>query len=236
LGATNNWAPSACKYNFPVADLSDAINLAETFTAVVLGALQDANVLFTNDSQPGLVQTISSVIGQEGEQNGGYRIYLDRIPSESPFLTHVPGAIAFSALQMFVDSCPFDLSKIDLPIFKPIMTNGGAIGLLEPRDQSICFSADLTGVSGASKYVGGNGSGLYMTYTTGQQNPISVPLTNVHWDGNMIAFEAEFPYSANVMEGFTHGEITTSKDFAAADDVVAAAIAGPAIIQVYDLL
>jgi len=161
---------------------------------------------------------------------------LDRIPSESPFLTHVPAPFAFSALQMFIVSCPFDLSKIDLPIFKPIMTNGGAIALLEPKDQTLCFSADLSGVSGASKYVGGDGSGLFMTYTTGQQLPVSVPLENVHWDGDVIAYEANFPFSEHVMEGFTHGELTTVENYTSQDDVPNDTLAGPAIIQVYDVL
>ncbi len=48
------FAPSACQYQFPVSNLKDAVNLAETFTAVVLGALQGANVLFAKDGAPGL--------------------------------------------------------------------------------------------------------------------------------------------------------------------------------------
>ena len=217
---------------------NDAIALAETFTAVVLGALQDANVLFTGDGAPGPVRLVSSVIGQEGEQNGYYRVLLERIPPESPFLTTVPGPFAFSALQLFVvpGSCPFPLSDINLPIFPTIKTNGGPVALLQPGDQTLSFEADLSGVEAASKYVGGDGSGLYLTYTTGQQVPFSVEITGVSWQGSVISFEANFPYEEYVMHGFSHGALTTSNSFASADALVPATLAAPAVIQVNNAL
>ncbi|GJN71055.1 late sexual development protein [Purpureocillium lilacinum] len=232
------FAPSACQYQFPVSNLKDAVNLAETFTAVVLGALQGANVLFAKDGAPGLIQTVSSVIGQEGEQNGYYRVFLDKVPSESPFLTAVPAPFAWSALQMFVvpGSCPFPLSNINLPIFPPLMTNGGAVAAIEPQDQDLSFAADLSSSDAAKQYVGGDGSNLYLTYTTGQQLPISVPLKNVQWSGNHISFSAEFPFSKNVMQGFSHAALTTKNSFESADAVVEAALAGPGVIQVNNAL
>lgn len=141
LKAVGAFAPLPCEYTFPTTNLHDAIFLAETFTAIVLGALQDANVLFTNDHAPDIVRLVSSVICQEGEQNGAFRLFLERIPSESPFLTTVPGTFAYSALQGFVvpGSCPFPLSNINLAIFPPIMTNGRAVALIQPRDQTISF-------------------------------------------------------------------------------------------------
>jgi len=232
------FAPSACQYQFPVSNLKDAVNLAETFTAVVLGALQGANVLFAKDGAPGLIQTVSSVIGQEGEQNGYYRVFLDKVPSESPFLTAVPAPFAWSALQMFVvpGSCPFPLSNINLPIFPPLMTNGGAVAAIEPQDQDLSFAAELSSSDAAKQYVGGDGSNLYLTYTTGQQLPISVPLKNVQWSGNHISFSAEFPFSKNVMQGFSHAALTTKNSFESADAVVEAALAGPGVIQVNNAL
>lgn len=234
LKNAHQFAPSPCQYTFPVSTLQDAINLAETFTAVVLGALQDANVIFATEGVSGLVRTVSSVIGQEGEQTGFYRFLLDRVPSESPFLTTVPGPFAWSALQAFVvpNSCPFPLSNINLPIFPGIMTNGGAIALIDPKDQTLSFTSDLSGSQAAKPFVGGDGSGLWMTYTTGQQLPIPVPITNVKWQGSVISFQANFPYQANVMGGFSHGALTTSNSSQNADAVVNSALAAPAIIQV----
>lgn len=204
---------------------------------MVLGALQGANVAFAKDGVPNLVQLISSVIGQEGEQNGYYRIVLNRVPSSSPFLTPVPAAFAFSALQMFVvpGSCPFPLSNIDLPILPGIMTNGDPVGLVKPGDQTIRFSADLTGSEAAGPYVG-KSAGLFMTYTTGQQVPVSVPVFGVRWTGRVISFLANFPYQQNVAAGFSHGALTTGNRFATADAVAEGALAGPAIIQVNNIV
>ena len=191
-------------------------------------------MLFAKDGATDPIQLVSSVIGQEGEQNGYYRSLLHRIPSESPFLTYVPAPFAFSALQMFVvpDSCPFPLSNIPLPILPPIKTNGGAVALLEPQDQELTFEADLSSSDQAKQYVGGNGDGLYLTYTTGQQLPFSVKPTDVKWDGSTISFKATFPYKEYVMHGFSHGALTTTDTFANGDAVAESALAGPAVIQV----
>ncbi|TQV91024.1 COPII coat assembly protein sec16 [Cordyceps javanica] len=234
MAANASFVPSACQYMFPTTNLTQAVNIAETFTAVVLGALQGANVLFAKENVTIPIQLISSVIGQEGEQNGYYRTVLKEVPSESPFLTAVPAAFAFSALQMFVvpGSCPFPLSNIDLPIFPPMMTNGQAVAALEAKDQKLSFSADLSKSDQAKKYIGGNGTDLFLTYTTGQQKPVSLDISNVKWDNGMISFDADFPFSENVMDGFSHAALTTGNVFESADDVTHCALAGPTVIQV----
>ncbi|VUC22092.1 unnamed protein product, partial [Clonostachys rosea] len=233
LQAAGQFAPSPCQYQFPVAKLGDAVALAETFTAVVLGALQDANVLFSNDGVSDLVRLISSVIGQEGEQNGFYRLLLNRIPSEKPFSSFTPGAFAWSALQLFVvpGSCPFPLSNINLPIFPTLATNGGPVAVIQPNDQTLSFQVDLSTSAGAQQYIGGDGSGLYMTYVTGQQQPFSVSITNVQWQGKILTFDANFPYSENQADGFSHGALTISNN-PSLDSLVQCTLAAPAIIQV----
>ncbi|KAJ4148277.1 hypothetical protein LMH87_002756 [Akanthomyces muscarius] len=184
ISANASFVPTACKYMFPTTNLTQAVNIAETFTAVVLGALQGANVLFAKENVTVPIQLISSVIGQEGEQNGYYRTVLKEVPSESPFLTAVPAAFAFSALQMFVvpGSCPYPLSNIDLPIFPPMTVNGEAVAALDAKDQKLSFATDLSMSEQAKKYVGGDGKDLFLTYTTGQQKPISMEISNVKWD------------------------------------------------------
>jgi hypothetical protein len=215
--------------------------VAEIQTSLVMGALQDANVLFTKDGAAGPVRIVSSVIGQEGEQNGYYRLLLRLIPPESPFLTTVPGAFAYSALQNYVvpGSCPYPLSNIHLPIFPPILTNGRPMALVPPQDQILTFEANLKGSNSsanssaaASRHLGGDGRGLFLTYTNGQQLPFSVPLRDVKWQGTTINFQAEFPYEERIMGGLTHGALTTGGNFTGPDAVVDAALAGPAIIQV----
>lgn len=65
-----------CKYQFPTTNLMDALNLAATFTDVVLGTLQDIQLHIAQnnaDDGPAVVPIIGSVIGDEGEQTGFFR-------------------------------------------------------------------------------------------------------------------------------------------------------------------
>lgn len=231
------FAPSPCEYTFPSTDLKSAISLAETFTAVVLGTLQDASELLATNGDVGPVRTIASVIGNEGEQEGFFRDFLDLKPSEKPFLTTSTAAFAFSVLnQLFIASCPFDLSEIDLPILAPLTVisgNGGAN--VSAENQTLQFSADLSDCDGsASHYIGSEGEGLFITYLTGLNLPVSEPVSNVKWEGSMGTFEAFFPFEANVMDGLSIAALTTSSNFSSADAVVNATLAAPGLIQVND--
>ena len=154
------------------------------------------------------------------------------MPSESPFLTTVPASFAWSALQNFVvpGSCPFDLSKINLPIFPGLLVNGGLAALIDAQDTTLTFTADVTGNANAAKYIGQ--TQLFITYTTGQQLPYSVEAQNVKWDGNVVTATADFPYEKLVAGGFTHAALTVSNDFANADAVPDCTVAGPGVIQV----
>lgn len=234
--ANASFVPSACQYKFPTTNLTQAVDLAETFTALVLGALQGANVLFAKEKANVPIQLISSVIGQEGEQNGYYRTYLKEVASESPFLTAVPAPFAYSALQMFIvpGSCPYELSSIDLPIFPPLMVNEQPVAALEAKDQKLSFAADLGDSEHAKKYIGGSGENLFLTYTNGQQKPVSLDISNVKWDGNKISFGADFPFEKNVFNGLTHAALTTGNYFKSADDLGHCTLAGPGVIQVKD--
>ncbi|KAJ9143487.1 Sexual development protein [Pleurostoma richardsiae] len=229
------FAPSPCDYKFPTTDVLSAIALAETFTTLVLGTLQDASQLLAKNGDDGPVRAVASVIGQEGEQNGFYRTLLGLKPSQKPFLTTSVAAYAFSALQQFVASCPFALSEIDLPIFPPLSVVSGSAGAnVTPCDQNLTFSADLSGVAGADGYVGGSGEGLWITYLSGQLVPISEPVINVQWDGSVATFDALFPFEENVMEGLSIAALTTCGNFSNPDDLPASTLAAPGLIQVND--
>jgi hypothetical protein len=106
-------------YIFPTTNFEDAIALAKTFTDVVLGTLQDVINIFAVNGDQGLPGAIGSVIGQEGEQNGFYRILQNQnlIPSALPFMTASTRDFAFSALQGFVNGfCPGSESPITPPL------------------------------------------------------------------------------------------------------------------------
>ncbi|KAI1109614.1 sexual development protein [Nemania sp. NC0429] len=223
--------PVPCTYKFPTTTLEDAISLAETLTGVVLGTLQDAEQSFAKNGDDGPVRAVSSVIGQEGEQNGFYRTLLGLKPSEKPFLTTSVAAYAFSALQQFVVSCPFDVAQIPLPIFPAL----NVLTTAEPRDMYLSFSADLTGNPQVhdGKY---DFSHLFITYLVGQQLPISEPIINPKLEGGVLTFKALFPFTENVMSGLTIAALTNSSGFPNADALVANTLAAPGLIQVNEKL
>ncbi|EFX02357.1 sexual development protein [Grosmannia clavigera kw1407] len=235
--------PEPCTYTFPTTRLGDAIALAETFTSVVLGTLQDAAQLLAENGDAGPVRTIASVIGQEGEQNGFYRSLLNRKPSQKPFLTTSVAAFAFSVLQGFVVSCPFDIADIPIPIFPALsvesgLSAGGAANV-EPIDQDLTFSANLTGVADAAKLVGNataTEDSLFITYFTGQDSPLSESITNASWAGDVLTFHAAFPYTDFVLDGLTIAALTVGQNFSSPDDVPAKTLAAPGLIQVNDPL
>ncbi|KAK0634210.1 hypothetical protein B0T14DRAFT_508553 [Immersiella caudata] len=235
LANFKQFVPVPCKYQFPTANIYDAIALADRFTALVMGTLQDAAQTLARNGDVGPVRGVASSLGQEGQQDGFYRILLSKKPSEKPFLTTNVAAFAFSALQQFIvpGSCPFPLSNIKLPIFTPLQVLTGAGGFdVEARDQHIAYKVDLTGVSTADAHIGK--SDLWITYFSGQLLPISMPIVNVKWSGRVATFEAEFPFSANEMVGLSVAALTTSGKFTSPGEVVGATLAAPGLIQVDD--
>jgi len=132
-------------YIFPTTNFEDAIALASTFTDVVLGTLQDVIVIFSENGDNGATGAVASVVGQEGEQNGFYRILENKnlIPSALPFMTASTRDFAFSALQGFVNGfCQGTNTLVNdgLKIF-------GVLNLLtknpKPVDQTLQFSFDI---------------------------------------------------------------------------------------------
>ncbi|KAH6659180.1 late sexual development protein [Truncatella angustata] len=223
--------PEPCEYKFPTTDLESALSLAVTFTSVVLGTLADAEKSFAdNGDAGGVIRQVASIIGQEGEQNGFYRFMLKRKPSDKPFLTTNTGAFAYSALQQFIVSCPFDVNAIPIPILPQLQV----LTKPEAKDMTLSFAADL---SQSGLAVGDiKEEGLFITYLTGQQIPISEPISNVQGFGSMISFEAKFPYAGNIMEGLSIAALTNSSKFADADDVPANTLAAPGLIEVNEML
>src|SRR3569833_3692782 len=115
-------APQPCRYQFPTTSVFDAVSFAEALTALVLGTLQDVSQAAAKNGDEGEERAVASVIGQEGEQEGFYRVALGKKPSEKPFLTTNVGPFLFSFLQQFVvkASCHFPLDAIKQHIFTPL--------------------------------------------------------------------------------------------------------------------
>lgn len=230
------FAPAPCKYQFPTTTTYEAIALAERFTDLVISTLQDAAQTVARNGDVGPVRGITSSLGQEGQQEGFYRIVLSKKPSEKPFLTTNVAAFLFSNLQQYIvpGSCPFDLKEIKLPIFPDLQVLSGKGGIDVPaKDQKLSFRADLSKSAAADAYVG-KAEGLYVTYFSGQLLPISVPIENVKWTGRVASFDAAFPFVKNEMVGLSIASLTTKNSFAAPGEVVGATLAAPGLIQVDD--
>lgn len=233
-------APLPCKYHFPTTNIHDAIAVAEVFTALVMGTLQDVSQAAAAAGDAGIVRGVASVIGQEGEQNGFYRTLLGNVPSEKPFLTTNVGPFGFSFVNnnfVVPGSCPFDVTALGIPIFTQLNVEGGSVALaVKPEDQWLNFSADLSSVSTAAKFSNGNSDGLFVTYFSGQLLPISVPIKNFKWNGGKVSFQAFFPFDENIMFGLSVAALTDGSNFTSPDAVPAATLAAPALINVNDEL
>lgn len=228
-----NQTPVApCLYNFPVSTLEEAITLSTTFTSVVLGTLQNIVVNMGFHGDAALTQDISSVIGQEGEQQGFFRILGGRIPSELPFLTNSVRDFAFNALnQSFIvpGSCP-NLGQIDafnqLHNMQPLTVNS----LFDP-----CVSTEET-VRLSFVLPDGAQPGNYEVAYINQQNiPFALPYTVLDQQGQNLFVQAPFPYTEHLLNGLTILAIVPSSvtgGFGSNQGVANATLAGPGLVIV----
>lgn len=225
-----NVAPiQPCKYNFQVSSFQSAITLATTFTDVVLGTIPDVQNRLGIDGDSGLIAQLGSVIGNEAEQNGFFRLLLDKIPSALPFLTASTRELAYSILnQAFAipGTCP-NSNTINLPIFNPLTVTTSPI---QAQTQTLNFM--VTAPSQAQANIGTFG-GYSLVYINQQNIPIVEPLTNIAVSGATVTFSAQFPYDEFLMNGLTIAAVTNSTGpFANADAVAFATLFGPGLIEI----
>jgi len=225
LAKANATQIQPCNYTVPVSSFNDSILLAQTFTDVVLGTLPEAQALFAADGgqESALVPLFGSVIGQEGEQVGWFRTLQIKIPSAAPFLTGGNPAFAFSALSQFIvpGSCP-NINVLGMTAFPPLTL------VTAPKDQNSTAAFSITRTVFAQA---GNSS---IVYLSGQNLPVSVPITGVAVKGNTTTFSASFPFDEGFARGLTIAALVkgTSGNFSSAAAVANATIAGPALIEI----
>jgi len=222
--ANNGKAPILpCKYNFPVSNFKDAIALAATFTDLVLGTLQDVQFKFAASGDINSVRGVGSTLGQEGEQEGFYRLLQNKVPSALPFLTTSVRDYAFTAIQSFVvpGSCP-NINTIPLTTFYPLtlLTTPTA------KSQTIDFTFDKTH-AGTDDY-----TTLSLVYINQQNLPIVEPITLINISGNTVKASAYFPYAENLMNGLTIAAIAKGTTFANVGEVAKNTIFGPGLIEI----
>ena len=213
-----------CKYNFPVTDYASAIALAGTFTDLVLGTLQDVNELFARSQDFGLVRAVSSVIGNEGSQEGFFRVEQKKRPSAQPFMTTAARDFAFTAIQDFVvkGSCP-NIDTIPLKTFKPLTVETKDI---KAETQSIKFSFSMQD-AGMFEI-----DHLKLVWINGQNVPVAKGFENVQMMDDRVMFEAAFPFDEFDMEGLTIAAVTMGADtFDGAGEVAERTVFGPGLIE-----
>jgi hypothetical protein len=210
------------------------------FTDVVLGALQDANVALANPTDSALIRGLTSVVGQEGEQNGWYRLLQGKVPSALPFLTASAAPFAVNVLLQNVivpDTCP-DIARINAisPTFLTLQITSPPPGQSDTvLTFAIPFSSNdsLSSVSADALK-----AGFSIVYVNQQNLPILEVIQNATVtkknDGfGTFTFQANFPYTANLMNGLTITALVNGTGpFASVDDVAMATVAGPGLISI----
>lgn len=216
---------------FPASNFTEAIALASTFTDLVLGTLQGAQTTFALDggqAAKGLVGLVGSIIGEEAEQNGAYRIIQKKVPASAPFLTASVGAFAFNAVnQMFIvpNSCQAssNVSAINAPTFKTLKLSNDNL-MPAAQNSTLKYKTSYSGLSSSDNYI---------AYISGQNQPVVRKISNVSKNGDMATFEAHFPFGGGFSKGLTIAAVVNSNGpFANATSVADATVAGPGLIEV----
>lgn len=224
LANANATTIEVCEYEFPVTTFDAAILLAETFTEVVLGVLPVAQVVFAEDGgdEYGLVQIIGSIIGQEGEQVGLFRALQQKVASAAPLLTQTYPTFAYTAISQFIvpGSCP-NIDVIGLTAYPALTLETVPTAM----NSTQLFSVNATNITAAD---------ASMVYISGQNLPVSVPISNPNvYDGKTYFF-AELPYAEGFARGLTLGALVSgvNQTFANVSEVAAKTLFGPALIEI----
>ena len=173
--------------------------------------------------EPPNVILLGSILGQEAQQDEFFRYAQKKTPSAAPFLTGGTPSFAFSALKQFIvpDSCPKPLSTIKLPSFGPL----DVIAKPEAKNMTLKFSVDGP-IDPSSQSI---------VYLSGQNLPLTVPIfhTYIRRGTQNTFFTAEFPFDAGFSNGLTIAAVVNGKgNFTTPNDVAAATVYGPGIIEV----
>jgi len=233
-----------CKYQFGATNFAEAIKTAAVFTDVTLGTLQDVQANFANgNGEKNLIPGVGSVLAEEGGQESFYRLLEQHnlIPAALPFFTRSTIQFAFSALnQNFVvpGSCQ-NIGNINLPIFGTLSLNTKEI--TPAQDNTLSFSVDIRTLSDALAAKGPNmnnyksydyASLLSLQYINQQNVPVEAKVSNIQVSGTVVSFNADFPATADTLNGLTLAAVAVGHNFTNAVAVSNATLFGPALIDV----
>jgi hypothetical protein len=190
---------AACEYNFPVSNFEEGITLAQTFTSVVLGTLQNVILNMGLHGDAPLTQGVAATIGNEAEQEALFRLLNHQIPNELPFLTNSVRDFAFNALnQNFIvpGSCP-NLDQIEVLKSIHIMKPLTVVKSFDPAvgDEVVELSFPLSSSDRPENYVA--------AYINQQNVPFTLPFTVLKTENGNIWVQAPFPFREHEMNGLT---------------------------------
>lgn len=161
------------------------------------------------------------MIAQEGEQNGLYRSLQKKIASAAPMLTGGAPQLAYSAISRFIvpGSCP-NIDIIGLKTFPRLILET----MPEAENSTQLFSIE-------GRVTCSNAS---MVYLSGQNMPVTVPISDINMQDGRTFFFAPFPYDSNFARGLTIGILVSGSMpvFNTSAEAAAATIYGPALIEV----
>ena len=117
-------------------------------------------------------------------------------------------------------SCP-NANIINLPIFGALTVDTQNIKL---KNQDLQFSFKNNGTDTNS---------ISIVYINQQNLPVVETPKDIKVDGDIVTLSAYFPAAKNIMDGLTIAVITNSAGpFESADDVAAATLFGPGLIEI----
>lgn len=235
IAASGGKTIGACEYKYTPKSYVEAIDVADVFTTLVLGVLPQVQKSFALEGGAGvhLIPILGSILGQEGQQVGAYRLTVDKLPSSSPFLTGASGIFAYNAIRSFIveGSCPpsSNVSAISLPTMESLSIDTSSP--IQPEDQILTFITPYTG------------NASHVVYLSGQNAPVIRPIFDVKAGSAVRAtsFRAEFPFAtASFSKGLTVASLVTIENFGTGDlakiftpdDVASKSVAGPGLIRV----
>ena len=128
---------------------------------------------------------------------------------------------AYTAISQFIvpGSCP-NINAIGLTAFPALTVE---------TTPSNANSTQLFSISGTI-----SAANASVVYISGQNLPVTVPISNVNTQGGTTYFFAPFPYDAGFARGLTIGALVSGANpqFSTTAAVAAATLYGPALIEV----
>lgn len=228
------------QYKLNTETYQDCLKTATIIGDNVLGTSQGVINQAIAAGDPGLAAQLDSLIAQEGQQSGFLRSETlvkgkhSRVPAAMPAYTASTREWLFSLLEQKYIKPGTDTNEIPLPVKFPMSVLDTNI---QPVDQTLQFKVNLKPKSGnnyAFPNTYWNTKGLYVTYITGQNVPLSVPLQNAAVSNNHLTFSASFPAYTNIIHAFAIAALTPGNNYTTFQEASDASYAGPATIELVD--